>query len=198
MKKSIVITEVQYSNLVNKINEQETPNILFKTNYLPDQKAIEASYFLMSENPNSFLILNPKERLKTQALWADGSQDYDLSFHIVEIPKSQVEVIGQTNSDPEYTIFKIPYWLYKKEPKLEIKRLQGKKRPTLSGKEETLKKIADLNIVNAFKALGGDFRKLETYVNQIKTPIKPKELPQSNTFSNILGVGSGKRPYWGD
>ena len=197
MKKSIIITESQYSNLIGKINEQEKPNLLFKTNYLPDQKAIEASYFLLSEKPNSFVVLNPKERLKTQAIWADGSQDYDLSFFITELPKSYVEIIGTTDSEPQFTIFKIPYWLYKKEPKLEVRRLEGKKRPTLSGKEEMIKKISDLDILDVFRALGDGFGKLKTYVDLIKNPTKPKPYEQPEKSSDPLGQPYNK-PYWGD
>lgn len=197
MKKSIIITESQYSKLIGKINEQDQPNLLFKTNYLPDQKAVEASYYLYKDKPNSYLVVNPKEFIKKQIEWADGSQDYSLGFEMVELPKSQVEVIGEIEGNPEFKIFKIPYWLYKKEPKLEIKRFEGKKRPTLSGKEDVLKSIADLDILDAFKALGGDYEKLVRYVNIIKNPIKPKpyEYPEKSTDS--LGKSYG-RPYWGD
>jgi hypothetical protein len=197
MKKSILITESQYSNLVGKINEQEASNLLFKSNYLPDQKKIQASYYLLSEKPNSFSVVNPKEFIRKDIEWADGSQDYRLNFDIVELPKSQVEVVGEVDGNPEYKIFEIPYWLYKKEPKLEIRRFQGKKRPTLSGQHDMLKQISDLGIIDAFKALGGDFGKLERYINTIQNPIKPKPYEQPERSTDTFGQSYG-RPYWGD
>jgi hypothetical protein len=192
MKKSIIITEQQYSNLMGKINEQEEQNPLFSKNYLPDEKVIEASYYLMDEKPNSYVIINPKERLKTQAIWADGSKDYDLSFDLVELPKSQVKIVGDLDQYPKYKIFKIPYWLYKKEPKLEIKRIDVKKRATLSGKESLLTKINELGILDAFESLGGDFRKIKSYVERANNSVPPKPVDTSVSNSNF------KRPYWGD
>jgi hypothetical protein len=192
MKKSIIITEQQYSNLMGKINEQEEQNPLFSKNYLPDEKVIEASYYLMDEKPNSYVIINPKERLKTQAIWADGSKDYDLSFDLVELPKSQVKIVGDLDQYPKYKIFKIPYWLYKKEPKLEIKRIDGKKRATLSGKESLLTKINELGILDAFESLGGDFRKIKSYVERVNNSVPPKPVDTPVSNSNF------KRPYWGD
>jgi hypothetical protein len=194
MKKSIIITEQQYSNLMGKINEQEEQNPLFSKNYLPDEKVIEASYYLMDEKPNSYVIINPKERLKTQAIWADGSQDYDLSFDLVELPKSQVKIVGDLEESPKYKIFKIPYWLYKKEPKLEIKRIEGKKRATLSGKESLLKKIYELGILDAFESLGGDFRKIKSYVEKLNNPVLPQKVVNSDSKRNF----EYKKPYWGD
>jgi len=192
MIKSIIITEQQYSNLMGKINEQEEQNPLFSKNYLPDEKVIEASYYLMDEKPNSYVIINPKERLKTQAIWADGSKDYDLSFDLVELPKSQVKIVGDLDQYPKYKIFKIPYWLYKKEPKLEIKRIDGKKRATLSGKESLLTKINELGILDAFESLGGDFRKIKSYVERANNAVPPKPVDTPVSNSNF------KRPYWGD
>ena len=177
---------------MGKINEQEEQNPLFSKNYLPDEKVIEASYYLMDEKPNSYVIINPKERLKTQAIWADGSKDYDLSFDLVELPKSQVKIVGDLDQYPKYKIFKIPYWLYKKEPKLEIKRIDGKKRATLSGKESLLTKINELGILDAFESLGGDFRKIKSYVERANNSVPPKPVDTSVSNSNF------KRPYWGD
>ena len=179
---------------MGKINEQEEQNPLFSKNYLPDEKVIEASYYLMDEKPNSYVIINPKERLKTQAIWADGSQDYDLSFDLVELPKSQVKIVGDLEESPKYKIFKIPYWLYKKEPKLEIKRIEGKKRATLSGKESLLKKIYELGILDAFESLGGDFRKIKSYVEKLNNPVLPQKVVNSDSQRNF----EYKRPYWGD
>ena len=179
---------------MGKINEQEEQNPLFSKNYLPDEKVIEASYYLMDEKPNSYVIINPKERLKTQAIWADGSQDYDLSFDLVELPKSQVKIVGDLDQYPKYKIFKIPYWLYKKEPKLEIKRIEGKKRATLSGKESLLKKIYELGILDAFESLGGDFRKIKSYVEKLNNPVLPQKVVNSDSQRNF----EYKKPYWGD
>jgi hypothetical protein len=60
-----------------------------------------------------------------------------------------------------------------------------------------LKQISDLGIIDAFKALGGDFGKLERYVNTIQNPIKTKPYEQPEKSSDSLGQ-SYQRPYWGD
>lgn len=175
MMKKIIITENQYSKLLMKINEQEGINPLFKSSYNADDKSIEASYFLFAERPNSYVIVNPKEFINKNIEWADGSIDYRLGFDILELPKSQVQIVGEIDSFPNFKIFKIPYWLFKKEPKLEIKRFEGKKRPTLQGKNELLRSISDLGIVDAFEPLGGDFKKIKTLVDRVKNPILPKK-----------------------
>lgn len=195
MKKSIIITESQFSKVISKINEQSEPNLLYKTSYNPEDKTVLASYYLLSEKPNSFTVVNPKEFANKSIEWADGSQDYRIGFEIIELPKSRVEVSGEIEGYPQFKIFKLPYWLYKKEPKLEIRRFDAKKRATLGGKESLLTQISDLGIVDAFEPLGGDFEKIKKYVDRIKNPILPKQ-PDPSIF--ITGDVKKGRDYWGD
>jgi hypothetical protein len=63
-----------------------------------------------------------------------------------------VEEIGNTG----YFIFKIPYWLYKKESNMQVKRLEGKKRfvqPDIKGIED----VVPFQVLEpAMEAIGAD------------------------------------------
>ncbi len=198
MKKSIVISESQFSKLLGVIKEQEEVNPLFKTQYNANDKSILVSYFLLEEKPNTYVVVNPKEFLDKSRVWADGADVYKLNFDIAQLPKSQVEIVGEINDHPKYKIFKIPYWLYKKEPKLEVKRIDGFKRHSSSGNEDVYVKIGQMGLLDAFEALGGDFPKIRATVDRLINPTKPKEVdPSVKTTSEPFGNPFGK-PYWGD
>jgi hypothetical protein len=179
MKKSILITEKQLSNIISIINEQSEPNLLYKTLYNPDTKTILASYYLIQERPDSFFVANPKEFVNRSVEWGDGSQDYKIGIELVDLPKSQVEIEGNIDGFPNFKIFKIPYFLFKKEPKLSIRRFEGNKRASLDNQGSTLKKINDSKVVDAFEALGGDYKKIKNYVSRIENPILPKPVDPS-------------------
>jgi hypothetical protein len=196
MKKSIIITESQFSKVISKINEQSEPNLLYKTSYNPEDKSVLASYHLLSEKPNSFVVVNPKEFINRSRIWADNSADYKIGLEIVELPKSYVQIIGEIDDSPNYKIFKLPYWLFKKEPKLQIKRIEGEKRATLVNSEPILRKILDLGIMDAFESLGGDFKKIKTHIDRLKNPILPKK-PDPSVYITGDTVNVG-RTYWGD
>lgn len=182
MSTKIVITESQYSKLLEKLNEQEEVNPLFKSKYNPDDKTITASYYVMDETPNSYVVVNPQE-YKSFNEWVDGAQDYSIKFDIIDLPKSKTNIIGSIDGFPQFKIFKIPYWLFKKEPKLVIKRFEGNKRMSYPKDTNILKDIRKKNIEGAFIALGGDIKKLirgmELFSTQTKKTPETFQSPQS-------------------
>ena len=176
MSVKIVITESQYSKLLGTLNEQEEANPLFKTTYNPDDKTVIASYFVMDETPNSYVVVNPQE-YKSFNEWVDGAQDYSIKFDIVDLPKSRVEIIDSIKDFPQFKIFKIPYWLYKKEPKLLVRRFEGNKRMSYPKDPNILKDIRKKNIEGAFIALGGDIKKLIRGMELFSA--RPKKTPET-------------------
>ena len=93
MSVKIVITESQYSKLLGKLNEQEEVNPLFKSSYNSEDKTTTASYYVMDETPNSYVVVNPQE-YKSFNEWVDGAQDYSIKFDIVDLPKNKVQIVG--------------------------------------------------------------------------------------------------------
>lgn len=184
MATKIVITEDQYTKLLGSINEQMENNPLFKSTYNSEDKTTTASYWVMDETPNSYVVVNPKE-YKSNYEWADGAQDYGIRYHITQLPKSKVEIIGSIPNFPQFKIFKIPYWLYKKDPKLEIKRFEGNKRMTLPKDRQVLIDITKQNIEGAFLALGGDVKKFLLGLENATNPPKPIEKPYQKPDQNV-------------
>ena len=177
MSVKIVITESQYSKLLGKLNEQEEVNPLFKSSYNSEDKTTTASYYVMDETPNSYVVVNPQE-YKSFNEWVDGAQDYSIKFDIVDLPKNKVQIVGSIDGFPQFKIFKIPYWLFKKEPKLVIKRFDGNKRMSYPKDENILKDIRKKNIEGAFIALGGDTKKLIRGMELFSA--RPKKNPQNS------------------
>jgi hypothetical protein len=185
MKKVVKLTESDLEKLVQRILEEEggnQPDFLFKTEYNPNDKSITASYYLLGENDRTWDLLNIQEKERMSAVWGDDAKVYTYQPVVFKLPKSQalmVEEIGNTG----YFIFKIPYWLYKKEPKMSVRRLEGKKRfvqPDIKGIED----VVPYEVLEpAMLAIGSDMKKLkgmkvalDDYKNP-KTPIKPEDKP---------------------
>lgn len=195
MKKVVKLTESDLERLVQRILEEEggnQPDFLFKTEYNPNDKSITASYYLLGENDRTWDLLNIQEKERTSAVWADSAKVYTYQPVVFKLPKSQammVEEIGNTG----YFIFKIPYWLYKKEPKMNVRRLEGKKRfvqPDIKGIED----VVPYEVLEpAMLAIGSDMKKLkgmkvalDDYKNP-KKPVKPEDKPGyvPSPFGNI-------------
>ena len=200
MASKIVITENQYSNLLNSIKEQTENNPLFKSTYNPEDKSVIVSYYVMDETPNSFIVVNPKE-YKKPTEWADGAQDYDLKFDIAQLPKSKTEVMGSIPDFPQFKIFKIPYWLYKKEPKLDMRRLEGNKRMSSPKDDVIFLDIRKMNIEDAFIALGGDTNKLKRGLERVWMKSKKPNVdvgPSSSPMTPSSIFGPRDIRYTGD
>ena len=156
MKKVVKLTESDLEKLVQRILEEEggnQPDFLFKTEYNPNDKSITASYYLLGENDRTWDLLNIQEKERMSAVWGDDAKVYTYQPVVFKLPKSQammVEEIGNTG----YFIFKIPYWLYKKNVEgLGIKRSLVKKRLSIARSQvygDYLKLINDPNVEKYF------------------------------------------------
>ena len=203
MKKVVKLTESDLEKLVQRILEEEggnQPDFLFKTEYNPNDKSITASYYLLGENDRTWDLLNIQEKERMSAVWGDDAKVYTYQPVVFKLPKSQalmVEEIGNTG----YFIFKIPYWLYKKEPKMSVRRLEGKKRfvqPDIKGIED----VVPYEVLEpAMLAIGSDMKKLkgmkvafDDYKNP-KKPVKPEDKPGyvPSTFGNIKKLSGPER-----
>ena len=203
MKKVVKLTESDLEKLVQRILEEEggnQPDFLFKTEYNPNDKSITASYYLLGENDRTWDLLNIQEKERMSAVWGDDAKVYTYQPVVFKLPKSQalmVEEIGNTG----YFIFKIPYWLYKKESNMQVKRLEGKKRfvqPDIKGIED----VVPYEVLEpAMLAIGSDMKKLkgmkvafDDYKNP-KKPVKPEDKPGyvPSTFGNIKKLSGPER-----
>ena len=203
MKKVVKLTESDLEKLVQRILEEEggnQPDFLFKTEYNPNDKSITASYYLLGENDRTWELLNIQEKERMGAVWGDDAKVYTYQPVVFKLPKSQalmVEEIGNTG----YFIFKIPYWLYKKEPNMLVKRLEGNKRfvqPDIKGIED----VVPYEVLEpAMLAIGSDMKKLkgmkvalDDYKNP-KKPVKPEDKPGyvPSTFGNIKKLSGPER-----
>jgi hypothetical protein len=117
------------------ISEQDVnPSYDFnKTTYVPEDKSIVGAYMITGEDDNNIQILNIKEMARENRFFMDNAQDYYLNIQKFNLPKSQVEVLGEVEGMEGFNYIKIPYFLYKKMiDQLEIIRIKGKKRAKVS------------------------------------------------------------------
>lgn len=203
MKKVVKMSESHLEKLVRRILKEDDTNqanFLLKTLYNPNDKSITGSYYLLGENDRSWELLNIQEKEKMGAVWGDDAKVYTYQPVVFKLPKSQalmVEEIGNTG----YFIFKIPYWLYKKEPNMQVKRLEGKKRfvqPDIKG----LENLIPFQVLEpAMEAIGADMQKLkgmkvalDDYKNP-KKPVKPEDKPGyiPSTFGNVTKLSGPER-----
>jgi hypothetical protein len=167
MKKLIKLTESDILRIVNKILEEEEEDIiedqsdlLYKSEYNPTDKTILSSYYLLNETDKYWEVLNIIENEIKNRIWPNGEIDYRFYPTSFKLPKSQVTEVGQV-PNTNFFIFKIPYWLYKKEPKMEVKRIKGLKKFT----HPDIKTVEDVvnfeTLSKALKELGADENKIK-------------------------------------
>lgn len=161
MSKKIFVSESQFKRLFNILNEEIDNNPIFQTDYDSDKKTIRASYYILDEKPNSFTIVNPVELQNQSAVYADGFVPYNLKLNVINLPKSQVSVIGEVNG---YTIFEIPYWLYKKNNDLKVTRIPSpmKRTDARASRSDMYTKFDTETLTKIIDPLGGDLRKVKT------------------------------------
>lgn len=99
-----------------------------KSEYLADEKALIAAYFITKDNEKSIEVMNVKEFASETGVFMDGSTPYRVTFHKVILPKSQIKILDEVEGKPGFFYIKIPYWLFQtKKDDLFIKRVAGKK-----------------------------------------------------------------------
>ena len=106
-----------------------------KAVYLSDERAIIGAYFITSENvddiinnPNkegSVEILNVKEFCSETGTFGDNAMPYSVTFHRGSYPISKIAILGPVPEKEGFFFIKVPYWLYKETPELNIKRCVG-------------------------------------------------------------------------
>jgi len=96
-----------------------------KATYLADERAIIAAYFITKQNEKSIEILNIKEFAADTATFIDNARPYSVTFHKGTLPTSQIAILGEVPEKEGFFYVKVPYWLYKENPELNIKRIVG-------------------------------------------------------------------------
>lgn len=151
------------------INEQEDDSIgepkdltpdFNKSVYNPDDKSIIAAYMITNDLPNMIEVLNIQENLDNSGLFMDGAESYNIDIHFSKLPKSQIEILGDVPGKEGFVFIKIPYWLYKKNPKdLSIRRYTKLKRLSISRPQvnkDFLKLLNDPNVERYFNVIDTD------------------------------------------
>ena len=90
----------------------------------------------------------------------DGAESYNIDIHFSKLPKSQIEILGDVPGKEGFVFIKIPYWLYKKNPKdLSIRRYTKLKRLSISRPQvnkDFLKLLNDPNVERYFNVIDTD------------------------------------------
>jgi hypothetical protein len=125
------------SNQENRDNDELNVNYDFNSStYNSDDKSVVAAYMIIDETEKMIEVMNIKEFEKTSSIYADNSKPYHIVVERVRLPKSQIDVLEEVEGKEGFYYIKIPYWLFKKNSnELEIERIIGKKRITISSRE---------------------------------------------------------------
>jgi hypothetical protein len=184
-------------NAYNKeLGEQETEEIqpdFYKLVYNPEDKTAVGAYLITGETDKTIEVLNLIERLCEISTFLDNVKPYSFIPHKVKLPKSQIEIIGDVEGKEGFKFIKIPYWLVKKsDGKLNISRIEGKKRYKLTknqGKEEFMRKLNDPDIEKALKVIGddNDVETLKRYHRYYDNNFKKKDETTEATSSGASG-----------
>ena len=163
------------------ISEQDVnPSYDFnKTTYVPEDKSIVGSYMITGEDDNNIQILNIKEMARENRFFMDNAQDYYLNIQKFNLPKSQVEVLGEVEGMEGFNYIKIPYFLYKKMiDQLEVIRIKGKKRSDVtyaqSRNNSFLKKLNDPDVIKYISITNPDKSGISNLLFAVKR-YKPEE-----------------------
>jgi hypothetical protein len=109
----------------------------------------------------------------------DNAQDYYLNIQKFNLPKSQVEVLGEVEGMEGFNYIKIPYFLYKKMiDQLEVIRIKGKKRSDVtyaqSRNNSFLKKLNDPDVIKYISITNPDKSGISNLLFAVKR-YKPEE-----------------------
>ena len=163
------------------ISEQDVnPSYDFnKTTYVPEDKSIVGAYMITGEDDNNIQILNIKEMARENRFFMDNAQDYFLNIQKFNLPKSQVEVLGEVEGMEGFNYIKIPYFLYKKMiDQLEVIRIKGKKRSDVtyaqSRNNSFLKKLNDPDVIKYISITNPDKSGISNLLFAVKR-YKPEE-----------------------
>lgn len=163
----------QYKPLDKHIYRDDIEYDFNKATYLADERAIIAAYFITKQNEKSIEILNIKEIATDTATFGDNARPYSVTFHKGTLPTSQIAILGEVPEKEGFFYVKVPYWLYKENPGLNIKRIIGDyhhmKRLDLRGyslgNKELMSNFKDPNVIKYFAASDKDKRTQQQVIN---------------------------------
>lgn len=115
----------EYKPLDRHIYRDDIEYDFNKGTYLSDEKAIIAAYFITLQNDENIEILNIKEYGSNSGVFFDNATPYSVTFHKGTLPTSKIEILGEVPEKEGFFYVKVPYWLYKENPDLNIKRIIG-------------------------------------------------------------------------
>lgn len=144
-----------------------------KAVYLSDERAIIGAYFITKQNEKSIEILNIKEFAADTATFGDNARPYSVTFHKGTLPTSQINILGEVPEKEGFFYIKVPYWLYKETPELNIKRIIGDfhhmKRLDLRDyslrNTELMSNFKDPNVIKYFIGSDKDKRTQQQVIN---------------------------------
>lgn len=161
MNKNYIVSESQLQRIIEDIEEPKdlTPDFN-KSVYNPEDKSVIAAYMITNDLPNMIEVLNIQENLDRSGLFMDGAESYNIDIHFSKLPKSQIEILGDVPGKEGFVFIKIPYWLYKKNPReLSIRRYTKLKRLSISRPQVNkyfLKLLNDPNVEKYFNIIDTD------------------------------------------
>lgn len=162
------------------ISEDETEPIFNfnRTVYVPDRKAIVGAYMITNEDDKNIQVLNLKE-IPDEKIFMDNAISFGVTVHKVNLPKSQVKVLGQVDGMDGFYYIELPYWLFKKlDGQLDVKRLDGKKRLSVSygqsRNDAYMRKIIDPDVIKYISTTNPDKAGMDSLKYMISR-YKPKE-----------------------
>jgi hypothetical protein len=163
----------EYKPLDKQIYRDDIEYDFDKAVYLSDERAIIGAYFITKENEKSVEILNIKEFAADTATFGDNARPYSVTFHKGVYPTSQIAILGPVPEKEGFFYIKVPYWLYKEKPELNIKRVVGDfhhmkrldlRDSSLSNKE-LMSNFKDPNVIKYFASSNKDERTQQQVIN---------------------------------
>lgn len=176
-------------NQLKVIMENVTDSYVFKTEYNPGNKTIMASYYLLDETDKTYKVLNPME-FEQSTVWADGKAVYKIKMPVITLPKTQVFKLGPETDYKGYYKFQIPYWLFKKEPNMAIKKINKPKRFTSPNDTEFIRSFTNSDYRDAFEAIGTDMKKWTAMSNILEKWLEIERQKAAGTYVEPEKPGS--------
>ena len=177
----ILITENQLKKIVEN---KEKDNLFYSTEYNPETKKLRSYYYLYGEKPDYYQILNIKE-IPGKGVWANCKASYTLLFDKIFVPKKFVNKLDEHPTKKGYFEFELPYWLYKNEKALNLKRIPTdfKKFSNYNLDPSYMKNYTDPKVVEALIGLDTDedlIRIAQINYDRIVNPQTPKQIETSD------------------
>ena len=157
----------------------------YKKVYNPEDKTIDAYYYVKSETSTQIVILNVQEKEKSGNEWANGALDYFIRVKEIKLPKSQIKVLSHDENRPGYFLIRIPYWLFKKNDDLEIIRLSVSKKFSIKPDDPLINNFFIKEYREALKGCGTDMNHIDIVYNNLQNSRKPKVTPSKPLQTKI-------------